>query len=136
MEKKAKNINLKYILPLALLFMTIYLAADSVAYKMVILGSALEPGPPFIFPLTYAISDIIAEVYGLSLAKKIIWMTLAFQLFYALAITAIINLPSPAFWHDEASYQVVFGHILQFVLSGTLATVLSSFTNIYIIFHI
>jgi len=58
MEKKAKNINLKYILPLALLFMTIYLAADSVAYKMVILGSALEPGPPFIFPLTYAISDI------------------------------------------------------------------------------
>ncbi len=130
---KPTTLNLKYILPLALLYLTIYLAADSVAYKMIALGKILEPGPPFIFPLSYAIADIIAEVYGYSLAKRVIWFTLAFQYIYAIFVTFIIKLPSPTFWNLQSSYDHVFGHILIFVFAGTLSVVASSFVNVYTI---
>ena len=58
-----KNIN-QYILILGMINITISLAADVVAYKLVFLGPALLPGAPLIFPLTYIIGDIVAEVYG------------------------------------------------------------------------
>lgn len=126
------NINLKFILPLALLYLTVYLAADSVAYKMVSLGVMLEPGPPFIFPISYAIGDIIAEVYGYALAKKIIWYTLAFQLLFAIFITVILKLPHPGSWPMQNAYELVFGNLLWFVCAGSLSVLSSHFINIYI----
>ena len=71
LSREPRNLNLKYILPISLLYLTIYLAADSVAYKIVVLGKLLRPGPPFIFPLSYVVqADVIAEVYGYTQAKK------------------------------------------------------------------
>ncbi|EKD71097.1 MAG: hypothetical protein ACD_46C00272G0002 [uncultured bacterium] len=131
--KTPKEMNLKYILHLALLYIMVYLAADSVAYKMVSIGSTLEPGPPFIFPISYAIADIIAEVYGYTIAKKIIWLTLFYELLFSLVVTLIIKLPSPGFWSLQHSYDAVFGNMIRFVLSGITAVVSSSFINVYII---
>lgn len=75
-----KNIN-QYILILGMINITISLAADVVAYKLVFLGPPLLPGAPLIFPLTYIIGDIVAEVYGYNAAKQIIWITLVCELF-------------------------------------------------------
>src|SRR3990167_3338409 len=113
--------NLKFYNFLAFLFLTIYLASDTISYKLVQLGPLLEPGPPFIFPVTYAISNIIAEIYGISAAKRLIWLTLFFQLIYALLIKFTIALPSPTTWDHQTEYNFVLGDILRFILSGTLA---------------
>lgn len=133
LPRDARSMNFRYLLPLTMLYLTIYLISVSIAYKMVNIGIALDPAPPFIFPLTYAISDIIAEVYGLGIAKKVIWLTLLCQFFFAFAIYLLIHLPSPGFWHHQAEYNYVFGHIIQFVFSGFVAVVSSSFVNVYII---
>jgi queuosine precursor transporter len=122
-----------YILLLGMVNITISLTADIVAYKLVNLGPALLSGAPLIFPLTYIIGDIVAEVYGYTVAKKIIWITLVCELFFAVAIKLIIHLPSPIFWHQQHSYNEVVDPILRFVLAGILAVVSSSFINIYII---
>jgi len=132
LSREPKNLNLKFIIPLSLLYLTIYLAADSVSYKMVALGKILEPGPPFIFPLSYVIADVIAEVYGYAQAKKILFLTLFFQFLYALLVTAVIKLPYPEFWIMQNSYEQVFGNLLRFVSAGFLAVLSSHFLNIYI----
>lgn len=125
----------KYFIPLTLglLHITIYLASASVAYKLVSIGTFIEPGPPFIFPLTYAISDIASEIYGSSFSKLLVWLTLACELIFALCIKFVISLPSPEYWHLQISYSQVFGNIIWFVISGILAIVVSNFVNIYII---
>ena len=127
------KINLKFILPLCLLYLTIYLAADSVAYKIIHIGNMIEPGPPFIFPLSYVVGAVIAEVYGSDIAKKLIWLTLICQLFYAISIEAIISLPYTDDVVNDSAYHLVFGNIVHFVISGTLAVVTSSFVNIYLV---
>ncbi len=127
-----KNIS-HYILILGMVNITISLAADIVAYKLVNLGPALLPGAPLIFPLTYIIGDIVAEVYGYNVAKKIIWLTLICELFFAIAIKLIIHLPSPIFWHQQHSFNEVVDPILRFVLAGIAAVISSSFINIYMV---
>ena len=61
MSKTPKTMPYKYILFLAMLFITIDLAAVSVAYKMVALSLffAINSGATFIFPMTYALGDVI-----------------------------------------------------------------------------
>ena len=55
-----------------------------------------------------------------------------FQMFFALAISIIINLRSPSSWALESDYQTVFGHIVRFVISGFFAVLVSSIANIYL----
>lgn len=135
-EKKeigtSKNISF-YVLILGMINLTVSLAADVVAYKLVHLGPALLPGAPLIFPLTYVVGDIVTEVYGYAVAKKIIWITLICELFFAIAIKVIIHLPSPIFWHQQASYNEVVDPILRFVLAGIVAVISSSFANVYLL---
>lgn len=127
------KMNLKFILPLALMYLTIYLTSDAVAYKIINLGPIVEPGPPLIFPLSYVIGAIISEVYGSAISKKIIWLTLLSQLIFAFLIMQIIQLPSSESMGNKAAYTLVFGNIMHFVLSGTFAVLTSSFVNIYLV---
>lgn len=132
-SREPKDLNFKFLLHLAFAHITIYLAADSVAFRMVSFFGTLEPAPPFIFPISYAIADVIAEVYGYRVAKKVLWLTLAFQLFYALIIQFALSLPTPPAWQTQSSYRHVFGGLFQFISAGTAAVLASSFVNIYVI---
>lgn len=130
-----KIIPYKFILFIAMLFVTVDLAAVSVAYKMVSLNFlfAINSGATFIFPLTYALGDIVADVYGYNMAKKLVWLSLFLQFIFASLITAVIHLPNPVYWNADHAYYLVFGSILKFVLAGTAANLVSNFMNIYIV---
>ncbi len=125
----------KYIIFLAMLFVTIDLSAVSMAYKMVTINGLfkINSGATFIFPITYALGDIITEVYGYNMARKLIWFSLFFQFVFAFLITAVIHLPSPSFWQSELDYIAVFGSIIKFVSAAAVANIISNFMNIYIV---
>lgn len=118
-----------------MLFITVDLAAVSTAYKMVSLNNLfkINSGATFIFPITYALGDIVAEVYGYNMARKLIWLSLFLQFIFAALVTIDIHLPSPEFWKEDNAYITVFGSIFRFVLAGTLANIISNFMNIYLV---
>lgn len=134
-KSPSKILPYKYIICLSMVFITIDLAAVSVAYKMVALNSLLEinSAATFIFPLTYCVGDIVTEVYGFKLARALIWYSLILQLFYGVLVTSAIYLPSPEFWSFDSAYFIVFGSILRFIVAGTFANFTSSIINIYIV---
>jgi uncharacterized integral membrane protein (TIGR00697 family) len=127
------DFNLKWITRLSMAFLAIYLTADAVAYKMITIENLIFPGPPFIFPLSYTLGDIIAEIYGPKIAKRIIWMALILQTFFVVTVKLIIYLPSPSFFHKEADYIAVFGNLPHFILAGFLAVLTSSHINVYLL---
>lgn len=134
-SRTPKILPYKYIIFLAMLFITIDLAAVSVAYKIVSLNYLYEinSAATFIFPITYALGDIVTEVYGYNLARKLIWFSLLLQFLFAVLVTCAIHLPSPEFWLHDSAYHLVFGSIIRFVLAGTVANLVSSFANIYLV---
>lgn len=127
------KLNSRFILPLAMLFVTASLAADTIAYKLIGIGPILEPGATIIFPLTYLLGDIITEVYGYQTARRLIWYGLLMEFIFAFLIKGVLMLPGASFWHFQRSYDIVLSSLPRFVFAGLVGDIASSFLNAYVV---
>lgn len=127
------KLNAKFIIPISMLFITASLAADTIAYKLIHLGPLLEPGATIIFPLTYLIGDVVTEVYGYDIARRLIWFGLFFEFIFAMLVKLVLFLPGASFWHFQQDYEIVLGSLPRFIFAGLVGDIASSFLNIYVI---
>lgn len=123
----------KYFILLGMLYLSADAASNIVAYKMIQVGPLLESGASFIFPLTYLIADIIAEVYGYRYARLIIWYDLICTLIFALLITIILQIKGASFWHQQQDYNLVLDNLFRVTAASAFGSIVGSFVNIYTI---
>lgn len=123
----------KYYLFLSMLACTILLVCDIVVYKIVSLGPGLRPASALIYPITYYIGDIIAEVYGYQYARRTIWTMMACHLIFCILLYFSIMLPSPDSWEHQAAYDQVFGNILFTGIGSFVGIPAGYFVNAYLI---
>ncbi|MDO8954346.1 MAG: queuosine precursor transporter [Gammaproteobacteria bacterium] len=132
-SNKPLKLNSRFILPISLFYLTAMLAADVVAYKFVGIDNIVISGATIIFPFTYLFGDVIAEVYGYNIAKKIIWLGLICEFIFALTIKGIIDLPYASFANYGNDFNLILGSMLRFTVGGIIGNIVSSFLNIYLI---
>ncbi len=101
--------------------------------KYISLGNSYAQAGTIIFPLFFILSDIIAEVYGYKIARLVFWSTLIGLVTFAVFSYLIVQLPYPAIWHGEESYQFVFAHILRIEASTAITLSCATIVNIYLI---
>lgn len=118
---------------LTILYHTAVLGSIATAYKMVQIGDFITNGGLFIYPLTFTVADVVAEVYGYTYAKNMIWSSIICDYVFAFAVSYIVQLPSPPDWHNSEAYKVVLGHSVRFVFAGTCSILISGFVNVYLI---
>lgn len=118
---------------LSMLFMTIVLSTYLLAYKMVAIGSFLESGSAFIFPLVYAIADISAEVYGYKATKKLVQQALCCCLVFSIITPLIAWLPAPTHWPHQESYHYLLKNVLRFFIASAIGLMLGIAINGYLI---
>jgi len=53
------------------LFITCLITANVIAVKVISLGPFFLPAAIFVFPLSYIFGDILTEVYGYRLARRV-----------------------------------------------------------------
>ena len=123
----------KFAMFFAVFYFIGWAATYPMAYKMISIHGIIETGAIFIFPLSYAIADIITEVYGYQIARQIVWVAVICGFIYSCVLQIVNALPPASFWHDNKSYQVVYSHILRAYGAFTLASIIGNFINIYII---
>lgn len=123
----------KYYTFLSVLYVTLMISAQAVAYRFIKIGVFLEPGGIFIFPATFAISDVIAEVYGPTLARRTIHFSLFSQAFYSLVPIFVNSLPAPSGWEYFRAYNVVFGSSWLVFVSNLIAVLVGMTLNAQII---
>ncbi len=123
----------KFFLLLALLSFTFLIICDIICYKIVQLGPLVQPASAFMYPVSYIIGDMIAEIYGYKLARQLIWYSLLCQLLFAVAITLFISLPSPEYWHLQSVYNAVLGGLFRQAIASTLGIAIGLFVNAYLI---
>lgn len=117
----------------AMLYATVVTACLVLSNKIVDIHGLLIAGAVFTFPLLYFFGDIIAEVFGYSLSRRLIWYTLLCGLVFSLLVTIVINLPSPTFQKDPNAFQEVLGSSFKFTVVGVIAMLAGSFSNAYIL---
>lgn len=127
------SLNTRYILPLAMAFVVINIVADVTAYKFYHLGPFAISASGLIYPLSFCIMDSITEVYGYSIARKVIWFGLTSELIFAIMVDILIQLPLPSVGANGHAFVMVLGPVLRFVISCIIGDIAGIFLNVYCI---
>lgn len=126
-----KQVSVAYLV-CGLLFATCLIVANIVEQKLIRIGPIEATAGLLIFPISYIVNDIIAEVWGYRKARLIIWYGFLMN-FLAVAVFRLsIAVPgSENFTHQEA-FSLVMGSTLRITLASFVAFLVGSFLNAYV----
>src|SRR3990167_8353775 len=109
---------------LSSIFSMIVIAGNIFALKFTTIGPFSTPAGMICFPFTYTLGDIITEIYGYSIARKVILMGLFNLVLFYIFLKLVIALPPASFWHLQKEFEAVFG-LSSRILLGTIVGYLS-----------
>ncbi|OGT30989.1 MAG: hypothetical protein A3E87_06135 [Gammaproteobacteria bacterium RIFCSPHIGHO2_12_FULL_35_23] len=115
---------------MAMLYLTADLISAALCYKFVRIHMLFFSAETLVFPFTYAITDIIAEVYGYSIARKLIWIVFLCDTLFGLTTALLVQLPSPTL-ELQHIYNFVFADLLRGSAGEVLGVLAGIFINIY-----
>jgi len=115
-----------------LLFTVCLITANIVEQKLIVLGPIEATAGLLIFPISYIVNDLIAEVWGYRKARLIIWSGFAMN-FLAVVIFRLSMLipPSHNFQNQEA-FALIMGNTLRITIASFVAFLVGSFLNAFV----
>lgn len=120
---------------LSALFVTVLLTSNLIAVKLVAFGPLTLPAAVIVFPLSYLFGDVLTEVYGYAVTRRVIWLGFACNAIFVLFILAAGALPGAAGAWDPAA-QSAFDRILGFtprlLVASFIAYVAGEFVNSFV----
>jgi len=115
------------------LYLTFLLSTVCLASRITLIGSMLEPGGIFVFPLTFSICDIVGEVYGYAYPRLFIWIGVFSEFIFSLILITVSHLPAPGFFKHVDAYQIIFDPTLRYVVAGLVGLLIGEFANVYML---
>lgn len=90
------------------------------------------PASGLIIPFVFSMGDLIAEVYGYRISRKLIWNNLICQFIFGIVITIAVTLPSPQGNLDNIHYSEAFKNIIRTNITSCMSVTLGMFTNAFL----
>ncbi|HSN10922.1 MAG TPA: queuosine precursor transporter [Propionibacteriaceae bacterium] len=126
------------------LFCSLLLVSNIGATKLIafgpdltVLGFPLLPivtdGGAFLFPLTYILGDLLAEVYGMRLARRAILLGFAIALLASLTFLVIDTAPAAAGFDQSVAWHAVLGFVPRIVAASLCGFLAGQFLNAYVV---
>lgn len=126
------------------LFCSLLLVSNIGATKLIafgpdltVLGFPVLPivtdGGAFLFPLTYILGDLLAEVYGMRLARRAILLGFAIALLASLTFLVIDSAPAAAGFDQSAAWHAVLGFVPRIVAASLCGFLAGQFLNAYVV---
>ena len=115
-----------------LLFTTCLIVANIVEQKLIAVGPVEATAGLLIFPVSYIVNDLIAEVWGYRKARLIIWYGFLMN-FVAVAVFRLsILVPGSDNFHQQEAFALVLGNTTRITLASFVAFLFGSFLNAYV----
>ena len=126
------NVSHRLVIFIAL-FITCLITANVIAVKIISLGPFFLPAAIFIFPLSYIIGDVLTEVYGYRLARRVIWLGFLCNLAFVFFVWLGQMLPAAPFWEGQEAYQRILGYAPRLLAASFLGYLVGEFANSFIL---
>ena len=97
-EKNFQREPNRYLMYFVSAFIACYIIECVLYNRLISIGSGYITGGTFIYYTSSLIVDVVAEVYGYAIAKRLIWCGLFSLLFLAGCIYFVFKMPYPIFW--------------------------------------
>ena len=111
------------------IYVSSLILANVTSQKFFALGPLVLPGGVLVFPISFIFGDILTEVYGYAVSRKVIWIGLFCQAWAALTYLVVGILPSASFYQDQAAYDKILGFVPRIVAGSILACFCAEFCN-------
>jgi len=126
--------QLKFYTPLAMLFVSSFIAVNIVVQKIVPVGAGLLlTAGDFVYPLNYILSMILVEVYGYALSRRVIWSAFICNLVVVLVILFSVILPEADSWGKQEQYVMILGRVPRILGASFSAFLIGEFVGTYIL---
>ena len=115
--------------------MTVLLTSNLIAVKLVAFGPWTLPAAVIVFPLSYLFGDVLTEVYGYGVARRVIWLGFLCNLVFVAFIVAAGALPGAAGAWDanaQSAYERVLGFAPRLLAASFVAYVAGEFLNAFL----
>jgi uncharacterized integral membrane protein (TIGR00697 family) len=99
-------------------------------------GGIFTDGGAILFPLTYIVGDVLAEVYGLRQAKRAIWVGFALGALASLTFLAVGAAPPGPGYENQDAFVAVLGFVPRIVLASLTGYLVGQFLNAYVVVKI
>src|SRR2546428_5855606 len=116
----------------ASVFVTCLLTANTIATKLITVGGVVLTAAIVIFPLSYILGDVLTEVWGYAVARRVIWLGFACNALMVAAVWVGGELPPAPFWRGQAAYQEILGQTPRILVASVLAYLVRGFANSHV----
>ena len=111
------------------IYVTCLITANTVAVSVLDVGPFSADAGTLTFPIAYIVGDVLTEVYGFKIARRVIWLGFICNLFAVGVYQLAMQFPThndPAF---DAGFEMVFANTPRILLASMAAYLVGSFTN-------
>lgn len=132
MKKSTSKVSTLYMF-FGILFTTCILISNIIAGKNILVGPWTLTAGVIVFPISYIMGDVIAEVYGFRAARRVMWLGFAMNLLMVFMFTITIWLPAPEWFQNSGAYATVLGNAPRLLAAGLVSYVVGSWANAVVI---
>jgi uncharacterized integral membrane protein (TIGR00697 family) len=125
------NISYRLVIIIAV-FITCLITANIIAVKVVTLGWFTVPAAIFVFPVSYIFGDVLTEVYGYRVARRVIWLGFACNLIFVFFAWIGQILPTAAFWEAQSAYERILGVAPRILAASFCGYLVGEFANSFV----
>jgi uncharacterized integral membrane protein (TIGR00697 family) len=126
------NISHRLVIIIAL-FVTCFITANVVVVKFVDFGPVDLPAAVLLFPLSYIFGDVLTEVYGYRVARRVIWLGFACNLIFVFFAWIGQLLPSASFWGNQEAYVAILGQTPRILGASLAGYLVGEFANSFVL---
>ncbi|MDO4258771.1 MAG: queuosine precursor transporter [Actinomycetaceae bacterium] len=125
---------------IAVLFVAFLLISNIAATKI----TAVHLGPyhlvfdggALLFPLTYVLGDVLAEVYGFGRARRVVFMGFAASILASLSFLLIAQAPVGPGYENQAAFEAVLGFVPRIVAASVIGFLAGQLVNALVLVKI
>jgi uncharacterized integral membrane protein (TIGR00697 family) len=112
-------------------FVAVLLISNIASTKILNLWTFTFDGGTILFPLSYIFNDVLTEVYGYKMSRRVIW-TGFFSAALMSGILYLVGQLQPAEgWEHQAAYMAILGQTPRIVIASLIAYFSGEFSNSY-----
>jgi queuosine precursor transporter len=93
----------------------------------------ITDGGAILFPLTYVLGDVLAEVYGMGKARRAIWAGFFFAGLMSLCFMLADIAPPATDWPNQDAFHAVLGFVPRIVVASLCGYLVGQFLNAYVV---
>ena len=125
--------SFKYVNLLLALNVTLLLVSDFTGSRIISVSHVGVSVTVIYFPLTYLIGDLLTEVYGYAVSRRVVWISMLCSVVGSAVAGAQLLVPAATFFSADPAFQTIFRPGLVVAIAGLIAFFAGDICNSYVL---